>query len=380
MRFETRAIHAGFNPFDHFGAVNPPVFLSSTFQQSAPGKHQGFEYARSGNPTRQALEGVLASIENGEHACAFSSGLGATDSILKMLNAGDHVVVADDVYGGTFRIMDKTFQRFGIEFSWVDTTNIDNVKAALKPNTKMLFLETPSNPLLKISDIEALTGIAKDKGALSVVDNTFASPYLQRPLDMGADIVMHSCTKYLGGHSDVVMGATVTRNPNLHERIAFNQNASGAVPGALDCYLVHRGIKTLAVRMEQACDNAERIVSFLLEQKRVTRVFYPALAEHVNHNIAAKQMKRFGAMISFEIDGSVADGEKAVSDRKVWTLGESLGGVESLLEHPASMTHASIPKELREKAGLNDGLIRLSVGIESADDLINDLREGLESY
>lgn len=380
MHFETRAIHAGFEPFDHFGAVNPPVFLSSTFQQSAPGKHQGFEYARSGNPTRQALEGVLASIENGEHACAFSSGLGATDSILKLLNAGDHVVVADDVYGGTFRIMDKTFKRFGVEFTWVDTTNIDNVKAAFKANTKMLFLETPSNPLLKISDIEALTNLAKEKNALSVVDNTFASPYLQRPLDLGADIVMHSCTKYLGGHSDVVMGATITRDPKLHQQIAFNQNASGAVPGALDCYLVHRGIKTLAVRMEQACDNAERIVSFLLEHKRVSKVFYPALEDHVNFKVAAKQMKRFGAMISFEIDGSVADGEKVVSDRRVWTLGESLGGVESLLEHPASMTHASIPKEMREKAGLNDGLIRLSVGIESADDLIEDLRNGLESY
>jgi cystathionine beta-lyase/cystathionine gamma-synthase len=380
MHFETRAIHAGYQPFDHFGAVNPPVFLSSTFQQSAPGRHQGFEYARSGNPTRAALEGVLASIENGEHACAFASGLGATDSILKLLNAGDHVVVADDVYGGTFRIMDKTFQRFGIEFSWVDTTDVENVKAAFKPNTKMLFLETPSNPLLKISDIEALTAVARDRGALSVVDNTFASPYLQRPLDLGADIVMHSCTKYLGGHSDVVMGATVTRNPSLNEQIAFNQNASGAVPGALDCYLVHRGIKTLAVRMEQACDNAERIVSFLLEHKRVTKVFYPALADHANHEVAARQMKRFGAMISFEIDGSVADGETAVSDRKVWTLGESLGGVESLLEHPASMTHASIPKELREKAGLRDGLIRLSVGIESADDLVEDLKEGLESY
>lgn len=380
MHFETRAIHAGYEPFDHFGAVNPPVFLSSTFQQSAPGKHQGFEYARSGNPTRQALEGVLASIENGEHACAFSSGLGATDSILKLLNAGDHVVVADDVYGGTFRIMDKTFRRFGVEFSWVDTTNIDNVRAAFKPNTKMLFLETPSNPLLKISDIEALTNLAKEKKALSVVDNTFASPYLQRPLDLGADIVMHSCTKYLGGHSDVVMGATITRDPKLHQQIAFNQNASGAVPGALDCYLVHRGIKTLAVRMEQACDNAERVVSFLLEHKRVSKVFYPALDEHVNHDVAARQMKRFGAMISFEIDGSVADGVKVVSDRRVWTLGESLGGVESLLEHPASMTHASIPKEMREKAGLNDGLIRLSVGIESADDLIEDLRDGLESY
>lgn len=380
MHFETRAIHAGYDPFDHFGAVNPPVFLSSTFAQSAPGKHQGFEYARSGNPTRKALEGVLASIEDGEHACAFSSGLGATDSIIKLLSAGDHCIVADDVYGGTFRIFDKTFKRFGIEFSFVDTTKVENVRAAFKPNTKMLFLETPSNPLLKVSDIAALTTLAREKKAISVVDNTFATPYLQRPLELGADIVMHSCTKYLGGHSDVVMGAAITRDPQLHQQIAFNQNASGAVPGGLDCYLVHRGIKTLGVRVERSCDNAEQVVSFLLEHKRVTRIFYPALEKHVNHDVAARQMRRFGAMISFEIDGSVADGVKVVSDRKVWTLGESLGGVESLLEHPASMTHASIPKEMRAKAGLNDGLIRLSVGIEDPRDLIEDLKNGLESY
>jgi cystathionine beta-lyase/cystathionine gamma-synthase len=380
MHFETRAIHAGYDPFDHFGAVNPPVFLSSTFAQSAPGKHQGYEYARSGNPTRKALEGVLASIEGGEHACAFSSGLGATDSIIKLLSSGDHCIVADDVYGGTFRIFDKTFRRFGIEFSFVDTTNVENVRAAFKPNTKMLFLETPSNPLLKISDIAALTALAREKKAISVVDNTFATPYLQRPLELGADIVMHSCTKYLGGHSDVVMGAAITRDPKLHQQIAFNQNASGAVPGGLDCYLVHRGIKTLGVRVEKSCDNAEQIVSFLLEHKRVTKIFYPALEKHVNHDVAGRQMRRFGAMISFEIDGSVADGVKVVSDRKVWTLGESLGGVESLLEHPASMTHASIPKEMRAKAGLNDGLIRLSVGIEDPRDLIEDLKTGLESY
>jgi cystathionine beta-lyase/cystathionine gamma-synthase len=380
MHFETRAIHAGYDPFDHFGAVNPPVFLSSTFAQSAPGKHQGYEYARSGNPTRKALEGVLASIEGGEHACAFSSGLGATDSIIKLLSSGDHCIVADDVYGGTFRIFDKTFRRFGIEFSFVDTTNVENVRAAFKPNTKMLFLETPSNPLLKISDIAALTALAREKKAISVVDNTFATPYLQRPLELGADIVMHSCTKYLGGHSDVVMGAAITRDPKLHQQIAFNQNASGAVPGGLDCYLVHRGIKTLGVRVEKSCDNAEQIVSFLLEHKRVTNIFYPALEKHVNHDVAGRQMRRFGAMISFEIDGSVADGVKVVSDRKVWTLGESLGGVESLLEHPASMTHASIPKEMRAKAGLNDGLIRLSVGIEDPRDLIEDLKTGLESY
>lgn len=380
MHFDTRAIHAGYNPFDHFGAVNPPVFLSSTFRQASPGKHQGFEYARSGNPTRRALERQLAALEEGDHACAFSSGLGASDAIIKLLSAGDHVVCADDVYGGTFRIFTQTYARLGIEFTFVDTTDVENVRAAIKDNTKMLFIETPSNPLLKVSDIAALAALAREAGAISVVDNTFASPYLQQPLNLGADIVMHSCTKYLGGHSDLVMGAAVTNRDKLAEQIAFNQNASGAVPGALDCYLVHRGVKTLGVRMERSCDNAEQIVSFLLEHDRVSKVHYPALKDHMNHEVAESQMSRFGAMISFEIEGSVADGEKAVSDRKVWTLGESLGGVESLLEHPASMTHASIPKEMREKAGLKDGLIRLSVGIENVDDLIADLKQGLESY
>jgi cystathionine beta-lyase/cystathionine gamma-synthase len=380
VNFETLAIHAGYDPFEHFGAVNPPVFLSSTFMQTSPGKHQGFEYARSGNPTRKALEGVIASIENGEFGFAFSSGLGATDTVLKLLNHGDHVVMADDVYGGTYRIVDKTFTRLGISYTMVDTTNAAAVAQAFTPKTRMLLLESPSNPLLKISDIAALTKLAREKGAISVVDNTFASPYLQRPLDLGADIVLHSATKYLGGHSDVVLGILVTRNAELAQQIGFNQNASGAVPGFLDCYLVHRGIKTLAVRMEKSCDNAEQVVSFLLEQKRVTKVHYPALESHPNHAVASRQMKRYGAMISFEIDGSVADGVKVVSGRRVWTLGESLGGVESLLEHPASMTHASIPREMRLKAGLQDGLIRLSVGIEHPDDLIADLEEGLNSY
>ncbi|MBX3458376.1 MAG: PLP-dependent transferase [Planctomycetes bacterium] len=380
MHFDTIAIHAGYNPFDHFGAVNPPVFLSSTFAQAGPGKHQGFDYARSGNPTRKALEAQFAALEGAEHGIAFSSGLGATDAIIKLLNAGDHVVCADDVYGGTFRIFDKTYKRLGLEFTFVDTTSVDNVRAAFKANTKMLFIESPSNPMLKVSDIEALAKLARSKGALCVVDNTFATPYLQQPLSLGADIVMHSATKYLGGHSDVVLGVCATKDEALHKRIAFNQNASGAVPGGLDCYLVHRGIKTLGVRVERSCDNAEQIVSYLLEHKRVSKVYYPALTDHVNHDVASRQMKRYGAMISFEIDGSVADGEKVVSGRQVWTLGESLGGVESLLEHPASMTHASIPRELRLKAGLTDGLIRLSVGIEHVDDLIADLEEGLASY
>ncbi len=380
MHFDTRAIHDGYDPQKHFGAVNPPVFLSSTFAQSEPGKHQGYEYARSGNPTRAALEGVLASIEGGSRAFAYSSGLGATDTVVKLLNAGDHVVVADDVYGGTFRIFDKTYRRFGLDFTFVDTTRAANIEAAFTPKTKMLFLESPSNPLLKITDIAAAASIAHKHGALTVVDNTFATPYLQNPLEHGADIVLHSATKYLGGHSDVVLGVLVTKNDELGQRVAFNQNASGAVPGGLDCYLVHRGIKTLGVRVEKACDNAERVVTFLLEHAKVAKVYYPALASHKNHDIARKQMKRFGAMISFEIKGSVANAVSVVSSRKVWTLGESLGGVESLLEHPASMTHASIPAEMRRKVGLADGLIRLSVGIEHPDDLIEDLAEGLDSY
>lgn len=380
MHFDTRAIHDGYDPSKNFGAVNPPINMSSTYSQSAPGKHQGYEYARSGNPTRAALEGVLASIENGTRAFAFSSGLGATDCVIKLLNAGDHVVVADDVYGGTFRIFDKTYRRFGLDFTFVDTTRPQNVEAAFTAKTKMLFLESPSNPLLKITDIAAAAAVARKKGALTVVDNTFATPYLQNPLELGADVVLHSATKYLGGHSDVVLGVLVTKNDDLAAKLAFNQNASGAVPGGLDCYLVHRGIKTLAVRMERACDNAEKVVTFLTEHPKVKQIYYPALIKHKNHEIARKQMKRFGAMISFEIKGSVADGVKVVSGRKIWTLGESLGGVESLLEHPASMTHASIPAEMRKKIGLDDGLIRLSVGIEHAEDLIEDLAEGLDSF
>lgn len=380
MHFDTRAIHDGYDPSKNFGAVNPPLNMSSTYAQLAPGKHQGYEYARSGNPTRAALEGVLASIENGTRAFAYSSGLGATDTVMKLLGAGDHVVVADDVYGGTFRIFDKTYRRFGLEFTFVDTTRAGSIEDAFTPKTRMLFIETPSNPLLKITDIAAAASVARRRGAITVVDNTFATPYLQNPLELGADIVLHSATKYLGGHSDVVLGALITRSDELAQKIAFNQNASGAVPGSLDCYLVHRGIKTLAVRMERACDNAEKVVTFLTEHPKVKSIYYPALAQHRNHDIARKQMKRFGAMISFEIKGSVADGVKVVSGRKVWTLGESLGGVESLLEHPASMTHASIPADMRKKIGLDDGLIRLSVGIEHPDDLIEDLAEGLDSY
>lgn len=392
LGFSTRAIHAGYDPAAHFGAVNPPVFLTSTYAQEAPGKHQGFEYSRSGSPTRQALELLLADLEGADRGYAFASGMAAIDCILKAtLLPGQRVVAADDLYGGTFRIFDKVYSPLGISFTFVDTSNVDAVEAAIDDDTTLVWLETPSNPLLKISDIEAIAEIAQANGALLVVDNTFATPYLQQPLNLGADIVMHSATKYLGGHSDVVMGCAMVKDSvslqhpklgeqSLVEAMTFHQNASGGVPGPLDAYLVHRGIKTLAVRMERHCDNAEAIVDFLKDHKRVTRVYYPGLSSHVNAPVARQQMARFGGMISFEIDGSVADGVKVVSGRRVWTLGESLGGVESLIEHPCSMTHASIPPELRRKAGLEDGLIRCSVGIEDVNDLIDDLAEGLDSY
>ncbi len=390
--FSTKAIHAGFDPYQHFGAVNPPVFLTSTFAQEVPGKHQGFEYSRSANPTRSALEGLLAAIEGGDQGFAFSSGLAACDTLLKaILKPGDKVVYADDVYGGTYRLFDKTFESFGIHFEQVDTTKLEAVEAALKSPTKLVWLESPSNPLLKISDIQAVAKLAHDNGALLAVDNTFATPYLQQPLKLGADVVLHSATKYLGGHSDVVLGALICNDSpmledpklgkiSLADAIRFHQNASGGVPGPLDAYLVHRGIKTLGVRMDRHCESALKIVEFLSAHERVQKVYYPGLESDPGYQVAQKQMKAFGGMISFEIEGSIEDGVNVVSGRRFWTLGESLGGVESLLEHPCSMTHASIPPELRKKAGLDDGLIRLSVGIEDVQDLIEDLDQGLKSY
>lgn len=390
--FSTLAIHHGYDPFEHFGAVNPPVFLTSTYAQREPGKHMGYEYSRSGSPTRTPLEKLLAGIEGAHAGFSFSSGLAAIDTIIKATCLpGDHVLCADDVYGGTFRLFDKHFEATGIRFDYVDTSNPANIAAGLRGNTRLVWIESPSNPLLKVTDIAEAAKLAHAAGALLVVDNTFATPYLQRPLELGADIVMHSATKYLGGHSDVVLGCAMVRGglevtrPKLgkmplENAIGFHQNASGGVPGPLDCYLVHRGIKTLAVRMERHCDSAEKIAAFLKAHPRVTKVMYPGLATDPGHGVARRQMKRFGGMISFEIDGSVADGVKVVSGRRWWTLGESLGGVESLIEHPCSMTHASIPKALRQKAGLEDGLIRCSVGIEDADDLIEDLAEGLAAY
>lgn len=387
--FSTRAIHAGYDPYQHFGAVNPPVFMTSTYAQEVPGKHQGFEYSRTGNPTRHALELLLANLEGAGRALCFGSGSAASDAILKAtVKHGQRVLFADDVYGGTFRLFDKTYANLGMHFDRVDTTDLDAVRAAIKPETAIIWMESPSNPLLKVSDIAELAKIAHQNGSLLVVDNTFATPYLQQPIALGADIVVHSATKYLGGHSDVVLGCVMTKagvkielpklgQMELGDAIAFHQNSTGGTPGPMDSYLVHRGIKTLALRMERHCDNAEKIAAFLAGNKRVTRVIYPGLASHTEHEVAKKQMSRYGGMISFEIDGSVEDGVRVVSGRRYWTLGESLGGVESLIEHPCSMTHGSIPKELRQAAGLEDGLIRLSVGIEDAGDLIADLEEGL---
>ena len=375
--FETRAIHAGYEPDAMTGAVNPPIYASSTYKQDGVGGLRGgYEYSRSGNPTRTALEGALAAVEDGERGFAFASGLAAEDAIIRALTApGDHVVIPDDAYGGTFRLFDKVAKLWGTDYSAAPVADTEAVAAAIQPgSTKLVWVETPTNPMLTIGDIEALATVAHDAGALLVVDNTFASPYLQQPLTLGADVVVHSTTKYVGGHSDVVGGAVVVRDLDLAERIGFHQNAMGAVAGPFDAFLTHRGLKTLGVRMDRHCDNAERIVEFLDGDPRVTEVIYPGLAAHPGHEVAARQMKRFGGMISFRVTGGL-DQALAVCDRaEVFTLGESLGGVESLIEHPGKMTHASVAGTDLE---VPDDLIRLSVGIESVDDLVADLDRSL---
>jgi len=377
-RFETRAVHAGQAPDQRTGAVMTPVFLSSTFAQDAPAKpRMGYEYSRTTNPTRTALEQNLASLESAQWGLAFASGLAAIDGLCHRLSPGDHVVAANDLYGGTYRLFTRVFQRYGIEFTFVDATDQDAVKAAHQDNTRLLFLETPSNPLLAICDIEALTSFARERAVTSVVDNTFATPYLQRPLELGADLVVHSLTKYLGGHSDVVAGAVLGREESLREEIAFIQNSAGGQLGPFDSFLVLRGTKTLPVRMERHCDNAEAIAAFLEGHAGVDRVIYPGLASHPGHALAARQMKRFGGMISFELSGGQDAARAFSSSTRVFTLAESLGGVESLIEVPPIMTHASIPAEERRKAGMADGLVRLSIGIEHVDDLIRDLEQAL---
>ncbi len=378
MKIETIAIHAGCEPEGRTGAVNPPIFQTSTYAQTGPGEHTGFEYSRTRNPTRDALEANLAALEGGKYGRCFGSGSAAADAILHTLDAGDHIVSADDVYGGTFRLFDKVYKRHGFEFSFVPAADVDAYAAAIQPNTKLIWLETPTNPLLSVVDIARVCEAAKKKGVAVVVDNTFATPYLQRPLEMGADIVVHSVTKYLGGHSDVVGGAVITSNDEWHDRVAFVQNAVGAVPAPMDCFLTLRGTKTLAVRMDRHCDNAMALAEHLSGHSKIEKVLYPGLSSHPQHDVAQRQMKKAGGMISFEIKGGLEASRRLLTGMKVFTLAESLGGVESLIEHPAIMTHASIPREIREARGLNDGLVRISVGIEHLDDLRGDLDEALD--
>lgn len=377
-KMATRVIHAGANPDPSTGAIMTPIFQTSTFVQEAPGVNKGFEYARSQNPTRFALEDALAVIENGKFGLAFSSGVAATDAVIKLLEPGDEVIAANDMYGGTYRLFTKVFAKFGIVFKYVDTTNPQNVKDAITPATKLIWIETPTNPLMNITDIHAISKISRSASALLCVDNTFASPYFQNPLNFGADIVMHSATKYLGGHSDVIQGALVMNDQELRDKLYFIQKSCGAVPGPMDCFLVLRGIKTLAVRMRQHNENGYMVAHFLRKHPKVGKVYWTGFADHPNHEVAKVQMRGYGGMMSFTlIEDTVEAATKVLTSTKLFSLAESLGGVESLINHPASMTHASIPREERIKNGLSDGLIRLSVGIEDADDLIEDLKQAL---
>ena len=378
MKPATKFIHAGAAPDASTGAIMTPIFQTSTYVQEAPGKHKGFEYARSQNPTRKALEEALAIIENGKFGLAFGSGVAATDAVIKLLEPGDEVIAASDMYGGTYRLFTKVFEKFGIRFIYTDTANTDNVAKAVSPKTKLIWLETPTNPLMNVTDIAAVATIAKKAGAWLCVDNTFASPYLQNPLDLGADIVMHSSTKYLGGHSDVIQGALVMNDASLREQLYFIQKSCGAVPGPMDCFLVLRGIKTLHLRMKQHSENGKIIAGWLRNHSKVSKVYWPGFEDHPGYAIAKKQMKDFGGMISFELkNDSIDETMRVLSSTKLFALAESLGGVESLINHPASMTHASIPRDERIKNGLKDSLIRLSVGIEDAEDLIADLNSAI---
>ena len=373
LKIATKAIHAGQTPDPTTGAIMTPVYLTSTFVQSAPAEHLGYEYSRSGNPTRTALEGNLAGLEGGRHALTFASGLAAENTLLHMLSSGDHIVTARDVYGGTFRLFDQVWKQLGIQFTAVNAYDLNEIRNAMLPNTRLVWLESPSNPLLTCIDIAAAVEIAHKGGALVVLDNTFATPILQQPLALGADIVLHSVTKYLGGHSDVVGGAIITNDDEIHEQLRFLQNAVGGVPGPMDCFLVLRGTKTLAVRMKQHCENAMQIAEYLKSHPEVERVYYPGLTDDPSHSIASQQMSGFGGMVSLELRGDLERNRRFASSTKLFALAESLGGVESMINHPASMTHASIPKQEREKGGLRDTLMRLSVGIEDVQDLIDDL-------
>jgi len=380
MKFNTKAIHAGQKPEETSGAVMPPVFFTSTYVQEKPNVHKGYDYARVGNPTRTALENLIAGLENADQCACFASGVATIDAILKTLKPGAHVIASNDLYGGTYRLFTKVFEPYGIDFSFVDMTDINNIKTAINSETRLIWIETPTNPLLKIVDIRKVSKLARPSNILTVVDNTFASPYLQRPLDLGADAVMHSTTKYLAGHSDVIGGAVASSNKIFMGKIEFQVKTSGAVPGPMDCYLTLRGIKTLHVRMDRSVENAKDIVEYLQTNDRVDEIFYPGLPTHPQHKTAANQMKDFGAMVSFSLkNDSIDRAAEVMSKTSVFALAESLGGVESLISHPASMTHGSIPKDVREKAGLKDSLIRLSVGIEDSEDLIQDLDNAINS-
>ena len=378
MKFNTKTIHGGQIKEKGYGAVMPPIYQTSTYSQTKPGEHKGYEYSRTHNPTRTALENSLASIENGKHGLAFSSGLSAIDAVLKLFEPGDEIISTNDLYGGSYRLFDKVFKKFGLKFIFSDLQDIEEVSGLITNKTKMIWVETPTNPMMNLIDVQSLSEICRKNKVLLAVDNTFATPYLQKPLDLGADIVMHSATKYLAGHSDVILGALIVKEDQLAEKLYFLQNASGAICGPMDSFLTLRGIKTLHVRMERHCFNAEKIVNFLANHQRVDKLYWPGIPTHPNHKLAKSQMSGFGGMVSFTTkDGDFKSVQEITSKFKVFTLAESLGGVESLANHPASMTHASIPKELREKTGVVDSLIRLSVGIEDHEDLILDLKQAI---
>lgn len=378
MKFSTKAIHIGQTPDETTGAVIPPIYMTSTYKQEWPNQHKGYDYTRAGNPNFTNLETTIASIENGKYATVFSSGLGATTAIISTLAIGDKVLAGNDLYGGTFRLLNKVFQNFGVELIMINTLNLQDVETALKQKPKMIILESPTNPLLRISDIISITKLAKKYDVQTVVDNTFATPFFQNPLDWGVDIVLHSTTKYIGGHSDVVGGTLITNNKELDNKVKFNRMSLGLNPSPFDTWLITKGIKTLAIRMERHAENAIKIASYLEAHPRVKTVFYPGLPSHPQHETAKKQMRGFGGIVSVEFDMDIEQTKKLISSFKIFTLAESLGGVESLVDHPASMTHASIPKEEREKNGLNDGLVRFSVGIEHIDDMIDDLKTQID--
>jgi cystathionine gamma-lyase len=378
MKFATKAIHAGQEPDPSTGAIMTPIYQTSTYWQKSPGDNKGYEYSRGTNPTRKALEGCLAALENAKYGLAFSSGMGATDAVMKLLKPGDEVITGNDLYGGSYRIFTKVFANYGIKFHFLDLSDPEIINSYINENTKLVWIETPTNPTMQVIDIESIANITKTKGLILVVDNTFASPYLQNPMDLGAAIVMHSVTKYIGGHSDVVMGALMMDDEDLYKRLWFIYNACGATPGPMDSFLVLRGIKTLHLRMKAHCENGRKVAEFLKTHPKVDKIYWPGFTDHPNHDVAKKQMRDFGGMISITLKGAdLKETFRIASSFKVFSLAESLGGVESLINHPVTMTHASIPKEEREKAGVVDNLLRLSVGVEDVDDLIDDLKQAL---